>query len=578
MRNLSSPKNTVSTERFYKGSESHTHNLSFAGCGFLGIYHSGVICCIKEFAPQLFQNRIISGVSAGAIAATFLVCDIDLLQSFQKFNDILRKADKYLLGPFDPRYKPNEYLKQCLEALLPPDAHVLCTGRLHLSLTCISSQRNIVVSQYRTRDELIRVVLSSAFLPFFTGFIPPTYKGQWVIDGGGTNNMLDLDKSTITISPFAGDADICPRGEMLSTPIEDLFGSQVRVSATTMAMNLFNFFRLFNAAFPMKPSKLLELAEQGYNDARRFLLTRGLVLCPLHRSPINFHKRIRSTSDHPSFAVAAPHLNHSPSSDRFQRRRRKQSDIVTTQSATSPYATERSSSRSPVVTLEFFSSMDQAFYLGVCDRLPHSNCMYCRELIAKLLISALPEEIKLIWTGEQADNSYLDCVITGCCSLLKSVTPVLPVPTISKILKPLSHPIHMSFTALLERLLTLLMEKFSESQAMCSGNSSIFQKLVCGSLHNANNQHFDDSIFKPTLVDSSEVELSSSIPDRDELEGSTIVKKKRRVFFQLEDDSCAQTSDYDETPYRLLTEEPKKLTVNKRSFSRPRFASYTTDD
>ena len=52
-------------------------NLSFAGCGFLGIYHVGVASCIREYAPHLAADKI-AGASAGAIAAVGLVCDCDL--------------------------------------------------------------------------------------------------------------------------------------------------------------------------------------------------------------------------------------------------------------------------------------------------------------------------------------------------------------------------------------------------------------------------------------------------------------------------------------------------------------------
>lgn len=52
-------------------------NVSFAGCGFLGIYHVGVASAIKEYAPDLIVNKV-SGASAGAIAACGLICGICL--------------------------------------------------------------------------------------------------------------------------------------------------------------------------------------------------------------------------------------------------------------------------------------------------------------------------------------------------------------------------------------------------------------------------------------------------------------------------------------------------------------------
>lgn len=64
-----------------KGSRAHITwnkmNLSFAGCGFLGIYHVGVAVCFKKYAPHLLLDKI-SGASAGCLAATCLLCDMPL--------------------------------------------------------------------------------------------------------------------------------------------------------------------------------------------------------------------------------------------------------------------------------------------------------------------------------------------------------------------------------------------------------------------------------------------------------------------------------------------------------------------
>lgn len=48
-------------------------NLSFAGCGFLGIYHIGVASCLLEKAPYLIKEAAkLYGASAGALTASML--------------------------------------------------------------------------------------------------------------------------------------------------------------------------------------------------------------------------------------------------------------------------------------------------------------------------------------------------------------------------------------------------------------------------------------------------------------------------------------------------------------------------
>lgn len=46
------------------GGQNSTPDISFAGCGFIGIYHVGVSACLSAYAPHLLQHRIL-GSSAG---------------------------------------------------------------------------------------------------------------------------------------------------------------------------------------------------------------------------------------------------------------------------------------------------------------------------------------------------------------------------------------------------------------------------------------------------------------------------------------------------------------------------------
>lgn len=50
-------------------------NLSFSGCGFLGIYHVGVASAFREYAPQVCLGKI-AGASAGSLAAAGLICEV----------------------------------------------------------------------------------------------------------------------------------------------------------------------------------------------------------------------------------------------------------------------------------------------------------------------------------------------------------------------------------------------------------------------------------------------------------------------------------------------------------------------
>lgn len=55
--------------------EEGSWNLSFAGAGYLGLYHVGATECLRQRAPRLLQGaRRIYGSSSGALNAVSLVC------------------------------------------------------------------------------------------------------------------------------------------------------------------------------------------------------------------------------------------------------------------------------------------------------------------------------------------------------------------------------------------------------------------------------------------------------------------------------------------------------------------------
>ena len=59
-------------------------NISFSGCGFIGLYHVGSAACIQTFAPFLLQHKI-AGASAGNIDPFLVMLTLFfILWSFKK--------------------------------------------------------------------------------------------------------------------------------------------------------------------------------------------------------------------------------------------------------------------------------------------------------------------------------------------------------------------------------------------------------------------------------------------------------------------------------------------------------------
>ncbi|XP_012056159.1 PREDICTED: patatin-like phospholipase domain-containing protein 3 [Atta cephalotes] len=246
-------------------------NLSFAGCGFLGIYHVGVAVCFKKYAPHLLLNKI-SGASAGAIAACCLLCDLPLGEMTSNVLRVAREARQRTLGPFSPSFNIQEILLDGLRKFLPDDAHIRVNGKLHISLTRVYDGKNVIVSQFNSKDDLMQALLASSFVPLFSGLLPPRFHGIRYMDGGFSDNLPTLDENTITVSPFCGESDICPRD--ISS---QLF--HVNVANTSIELSRQNIYRFTKILFPPKTEILSNMCKQGFDDALRFLHRNNLLNC-----------------------------------------------------------------------------------------------------------------------------------------------------------------------------------------------------------------------------------------------------------------------------------------------------------
>lgn len=67
------------------------------------------------------------------------------------------------------------------------------------------------------------------------------------MDGGISDNLPQSElRNTITVSPFSGESDICPRDESSSF-------HELRLTNTSIRMSLGNMYRLSRALFPPEP-------------------------------------------------------------------------------------------------------------------------------------------------------------------------------------------------------------------------------------------------------------------------------------------------------------------------------------
>ncbi|XP_026802289.3 patatin-like phospholipase domain-containing protein 2 isoform X1 [Pangasianodon hypophthalmus] len=247
-------------------------NISFAGCGFLGIYYFGVYSCLLERAHHLIKSTSkICGASSGALIAAMIACEMSPAKCCENLMAIAKEARKGMLSSMHPSFNLLKLTRQLMVRELPDNAHLLASGKLCVSLTRLSDGKNVLVSEFTSKDDLIQALFCSCFFPLYCGVVPPSYHGTRYVDGALSDSApYSTLKNTITVSPFSGESDICP----YDNPV---YCQEVRHCNMSININLANVHRVIQAFFPPEPEVMAEICHNGYKDALMFLKQNDLL-------------------------------------------------------------------------------------------------------------------------------------------------------------------------------------------------------------------------------------------------------------------------------------------------------------
>ncbi|CAK6450682.1 unnamed protein product [Pipistrellus nathusii] len=246
-------------------------NLSFAACGFLGTYHLGAASAFHQHGQRLLREvQAFAGASAGSLVASVLLTAPEKIEDCSRFaHHFAEETRRQPLGALTPGYDFMARLRRGVESILPPDAHALAHGRLHVSLTSARTGRNVLVSSFSSREDLIQVLLASSFVPLYAGLRPVEYQGQTWVDGGLSDSLPVLPAGrTVTISPFSGRPDVCPQDGGPE-------GIHVAVANQHIQLSAANLVRLGQALFPPGRPGMEALHQRGFEDAVGFLRREG---------------------------------------------------------------------------------------------------------------------------------------------------------------------------------------------------------------------------------------------------------------------------------------------------------------
>ena len=119
-------------------------------------------------------------------------------------------SSKQLFTTLNPTFNLSKLIRKSMEEVLPDNIHLVVQDRLLVSMTKVWNPSNLAVNKFSSKAELLDALQGTSFVPYVCGLLPPRFKGSLVFDGFFTDNLPVFDSNTISVSPFAGNASICP--------------------------------------------------------------------------------------------------------------------------------------------------------------------------------------------------------------------------------------------------------------------------------------------------------------------------------------------------------------------------------
>ena len=240
-----------------RGQEDAPPDVSFAGCGFLGIYHVGVSACLLDHAPHLLENNVI-GASAGAMMAAAMVGEVPLPDMTRAILNVAERARAVAPIVLSSEFKLDEALNDNLQKILPDDIHLRVNDRVYVAMTTLINGKQLMVNEFSSKTDLISALRASSYVPFLANWGFPRFRGHLVCDGiVSAIHPTRPATSTITVSPWAGWGTISPSSK----------------GKLSLLVNL------WFAGWPPSVARIERLCQQGYEDAMTFLLDKKYLSC-----------------------------------------------------------------------------------------------------------------------------------------------------------------------------------------------------------------------------------------------------------------------------------------------------------
>jgi hypothetical protein len=230
-----------------------TLSIAFNGAFFAWPYQAGVASYVQEHGLLDDKSRVY-GTSSGAVVAVMLAAGVDIAGVGLTAGLV---ANARAMGegrtPFFRSAAVIPTYFAVFGPVLPGEAHVRASGRLHVAITQVPRFKKRLVSDYPTHASLLDALAASIAIPGVT--VPFAHKSPrfgWCLDGGpeiGDDDRPGVDTLRVGVGPRL------PRGRFDHVMPSEPVGFQQRFLIAPEAQRR-------------------ELFQLGYRDAKAYLRER----------------------------------------------------------------------------------------------------------------------------------------------------------------------------------------------------------------------------------------------------------------------------------------------------------------
>ena len=166
-------------ELVWPSDTSTAQHIIFPGCGVNMWWQFGAIQALRERFDLKRGKFEFYGASAGSISSVVAACNVDFEAAMAENLKLPEKSDVFT---------HSRLIELWLDRILPHNCHVICSGKVHISVTVVSLNcpqlRRMIVSSFCSKQDLINACLSSSHIPFLLdGNFTRVYRGKRCVDG-----------------------------------------------------------------------------------------------------------------------------------------------------------------------------------------------------------------------------------------------------------------------------------------------------------------------------------------------------------------------------------------------------------